>query len=188
MKRYIVFAGVNGAGKTTLFHTSGMWKKLPRVNIDEIVRESGSWQNPQEVFEAGKKAVRLIKQFFSEGVSFNQETTLCGKGILQNIKYAKDNGYRVELHFVGLETSDIAKKRVTKRVAAGGHGVPDADIDRRYSEGLKNLALVLPLCDAAEIYDNTIEFRKIACYENGKCVQRDRFFPDWFRGIIETTD
>ncbi len=36
MKKYILFVGVNGAGKTTLFQTVGIYKVLPRVNMDEI--------------------------------------------------------------------------------------------------------------------------------------------------------
>ena len=79
MKRYIVFAGVNGAGKTTLYQTNPEMQKLPRVNLDEIVREKGNWENLTDVSLAARKAISLINEFLSEGVSFNQETTLCGK-------------------------------------------------------------------------------------------------------------
>ena len=79
MKRYVIFAGVNGAGKTTLYQTNENIKKLPRVNVDEIVRDFGSWENFSDVVTAGRKAVALINDYFSKGMSFNQETTLCGK-------------------------------------------------------------------------------------------------------------
>ena len=112
MKKYIVFAGVNGAGKTTFYQTYPEMMNMPRVNVDEIVRGLGDWKNPKDVAEAGRIAVRAIKQYFDEGRSFNQETTLCGKSILRNIQRAKDYGYYIELYYVGLESADLAKKRV----------------------------------------------------------------------------
>ena len=89
MKKYVLFAGVNGAGKTTLYQTNIGLETLPRVNVDEIVREFGSWNNLTDITVAGRKAVELINGFFDNGVSFNQETTLCGKSILRNIRKAK---------------------------------------------------------------------------------------------------
>ena len=58
MEKYVLFAGVNGAGKTTLYQANTGLKALPRVNVDEIVREFGSWNNPADVAAAGRKAVR----------------------------------------------------------------------------------------------------------------------------------
>ena len=112
MKKYVLFAGVNGAGKTTLYQTNTGLKTLLRVNVDEIVREFGNWNNPADVAVAGRKAVELISRYFDDGVSFNQETTLCGKSILRNIRKAKELQYSVELYFVGLNTVELAKERV----------------------------------------------------------------------------
>lgn len=78
MKRYILIAGVNGAGKSTLYYTMDSLKNMPRVNTDEIVRTFGDWKNPSDVIKAGKTAVRRVEEYFAKGVSFNQETTLCG--------------------------------------------------------------------------------------------------------------
>ena len=39
-----------------------------------------------DILKAGKIAVGLINEYFSDGVSFNQETTLCGKTIEKNIQ------------------------------------------------------------------------------------------------------
>ena len=99
MKRYILIAGVNGAGKSTLYQALDYLQGMPRINIDEIVREFGDWKNPSDIAEAGRIAVGLRKDYFEKGISFNQETTLCGKSILENIKYAKQLGYEIELHY-----------------------------------------------------------------------------------------
>ena len=184
MKRYIVFAGVNGAGKTTLYQTNPEMQKLPRVNLDEIVREKGNWENMTDVSLAARKAISLINEFLSEGVSFNQETTLCGKSILNTIRRAKRLHYRVEIYFVGLETPDLAKQRVLQRMQAGGHGVPEEDIERRYYESIKNLAMIMPICDHVELYDNSESFRQIATIELGRCVDKDNNTPGWCEPLI----
>lgn len=132
MKKYVLIAGVNGAGKSTLYQTLQSLQTMPRVNTDEILREFGDWRNTKDVMTAGKIAVKKIAQYFNEGITFNQETTLCGKSILRNIEIAKNREYFIELHYVGVETVDIAKKRVWERVNQGGHGIPERDIERRY--------------------------------------------------------
>ena len=101
MKKYVVIAGVNGAGKSTLYQTDDNLKDLPRVNVDEIIKEIGDWKNVLDVFTAGKIAVKKIAEYFGNGISFNQETTLCGKLIIRNIMKAKSLGYFFELHYVG---------------------------------------------------------------------------------------
>lgn len=112
MKKYIIFAGVNGAGKSTLYQTNQSLGNMPRINVDEIVRGFGNWKNSQDVMRAGKIAVHQINECFRQGISFNQETTLCGKSIINNIKKAKDLGYRIEMYFVGVDSVRTAKQRV----------------------------------------------------------------------------
>lgn len=187
MKRYILFAGVNGAGKTTLYHTSEKYKTLPRINVDEIVKEYGSWENYNDVARAGRTAVSLIRRYLSEGISFNQETTLCGRTILRNIRVAKERGYRVEIYFVGLDSVELAKLRVQDRVRNGGHGIPEEDIERRYFESIEHLKIVMPMCDHVELYDNTQSFRQVAVFEHGVCVDKDGQIPDWCRELIDNS-
>ncbi len=93
MKKYVLIAGVNGAGKSTLYQSLQSLRDMPRVNTDEILREIGDWRNMGDVVAAGKIAVRKLSQYFDEEITFNQETTLCGKSILNNIDKAKKRGY-----------------------------------------------------------------------------------------------
>ena len=102
MKKYIIIAGVNGAGKSTLYQTIDSLKEMPRVNVDEIVREIGEWQNIGDVLKAGKIAVEKIKKYFDEGVTFNQETTLCGKSIVRNVLKAKEKILKSILIILGV--------------------------------------------------------------------------------------
>ena len=183
MKKYIVIAGVNGAGKSTLYQTIPGLKAMPRVNTDEILKGFGDWRNIQDVMCAGKIAVRKMSEYFSQGVTFNQETTLCGKTIIQTIQKAKALGYCVEVHYIGVETPDIAKSRVALRVQRGGHGIPEADIERRFTETFVNLNKILPICDLVIFYDNTEKFRRFAIYRNGSPARISQRIPDWFKQL-----
>ena len=185
MKKYILIAGVNGAGKSTLYQSLQSLRVMPRVNTDEILRDFGDWRNMADVMTAGKIAVKKIAKYLDEGITFNQETTLCGKSILNNIANAKERGYFIELHYVGVESVDIAKERVAVRVKKGGHGISEKDIERRYIDTFYNLKIVLPECDLAAFYDNTIEFRRFAIYKNGKLVRVSHEVPLWYKKFEE---
>lgn len=180
MKKYIIVAGVNGAGKSTLYQTNNYLKNMPRINVDEIVREIGNWQNTNDIFKAGKLAVQKIKNYFEKGITFNQETTLCGKSVIKNILKAKELGYSIELHYIGVESVEIAKERVKHRVEQGGHGIPPNDIEKRYVETFKQLNSILKDCNLIAFYDNTTEFRRFAICKNGKLVRISHKVPRWF--------
>lgn len=119
MKKYILIAGVNGSGKSTLYQSLQSLHDIQRVNTDEILKEFGDWRNRTDIMTAGKMAVKKIARYFDEGITFNQETTLCGKSILSNIAKAKKRGYFIELHYIGVENADIAKERVAMRYKTG---------------------------------------------------------------------
>lgn len=77
MKRYILYAGVNGAGKSTLYQTTKCKDSMPRINTNKIVRQIGEWTKTSDIMKAGKIAVARLNQYMEDGITFNQETTLC---------------------------------------------------------------------------------------------------------------
>lgn len=158
---YIVFAGVNGAGKSTLFRT-GMWHHgaisptLPRVNSDEIIADNGwDWRSEADQIKAGKLAVRLMRSYFANRESFNQETTLTGTSILQNIRRAHGEGYCIVMFYVCVSDPAIANDRIAHRGETGGHLIDESVVNRRYDASLSNLASIIELCDETYLYDNT---------------------------------
>lgn len=185
MPRYVVFAGVNGSGKTTLYQSNKKIQDMLRVNVDEIVRGIGEWDNSKDVIKAGKIAVSQIKLYFSEKQSFNQETTLCDNSIIKNIMEAKKLGYIIELYYVGLDSADLAIDRVKNRVANGGHGIPDENIRKRYDQSIRQLLKVREYCDKIELYDNSKVFKRIAVYENAKWNLTTNDIPIWCKNIIK---
>ena len=84
MPTYTIFAGVNGAGKTSIYKSIyyDENKLEKRINTDEMVARIGSWKDTNLQIKCAREAVRLIKRYLEEGISFNQETTLCGNSII----------------------------------------------------------------------------------------------------------
>jgi predicted ABC-type ATPase len=183
MKKYVLIAGVNGAGKSTLYQTIDSLKNMKRINTDEIVKSFGNWKNTADVMKAGKIAVTEINNAFNMGISLNQETTLCGNSIIKNIERAKALNYEIELHYVGVDSVEIAKKRIAYRVEHGGHGIPDKDVERRYVESLNRLKLVIDKCNLAVLYDNTETFNRFAIYKNGTLINLSDNIPLWYKNL-----
>lgn len=121
-----------------------------------------------------------MNAYLQEGVIFNQETTLCGHTIFRTIHRAKQSGYGIELHYVGVDSPKIAKQRIAERVKMGGHGIPDKDVEKRFEESLSNLHKIIGLCDLAALYDNTTDFRRFAIYKSGEIVRLSKNIPQWF--------
>ena len=170
IKKFTIFAGVNGAGKSTLFYLEKSSDLGIRLNCDEILSSLGlKWEESRAQILAGKKLLQLQRECIESGVSCNQETTLCGQSIFNAVKQAKEAGYTILLRYVGVETAEIAKERVRKRIESGGHGISDETIERRFVTSQENFLKIYPLCNEVIIYDNTKQMQCAAMMiTNGK--------------------
>lgn len=190
LKVYTIFAGVNGSGKSTFYRTLADDFGI-RVNVDEIVKErfNNDWRNPEVQINAGRIAVKLLRECLQGDMSFNQETTLTGHSILSNIKKAKENGFMIDLFYVGLESVELSIERVSQRVKKGGHGINEEDLCRRYASSFKNLKLVLPLCNKVQIYDNSREWfdalNPLLIVINGKTEYWDKGCPLYLTDVLK---
>jgi len=154
---YIV-AGCNGAGKTTASYTI-----LPEildchefVNADEIAKGISPFQPEKVAIEAGRIMLYRIEHLLNANLTFAFETTLASKIYRNYILKAQAKGYKITLLFFWLQTVDLAKKRVQKRVSEGGHDIDTRIIERRYLSGIRNLFdIYLPIVDEALIFDNS---------------------------------
>lgn len=187
-RKAIIFAGVNGAGKSTFYNMSQDipdFKETIRINTDEIVREIGDWKNDADQMKAGKIGIKLRNKAISEGKSFNEETTLCGKTIIKLFEKLKENSYKIDLYYVGLKNSDIALERIKNRVANGGHDIPAEKVRKRYEESRNNLEKVIPFCDSVSVFDNSESFRRLATIKEGKLIQKTDKVPFWFNSKLK---
>lgn len=185
-----IFAGVNGAGKTTLYYNElELGKDLgKRINIDEIVSSFGDWRSRKDQFRASKIALKLRKSYISTKQDFNLETTLCGSSIISLFDTLKQNGYYINLYYIGLDSISLAKERVKIRVAKGGHNIDEKLIEKRYGESLDNLATIANLCDKVVIFDNSTtkenkkEYIKLLEYSNG--ILKTHQHREYLNGVM----
>jgi predicted ABC-type ATPase len=190
-KVYTIFAGVNGAGKSTFFRMLNLDFGV-RINTDEIVRDqfNHDWENPNTQLTAARIAVRRRKDCLDGGISLNQETTLVGHSIITVIAKAKAKGFKINLYYVGLESVELSIERVEIRKRAGGHGIPEDDLKRRYANSFENLARVLPLCDSVQIYDNsgsgTFEIiNPLLVVKEGQLIKWDKKCPQYLKNALK---
>ena len=181
MPTFYLFAGINGAGKTSFYRAIAEGMDLgERVSIDETAATLGSWLDPVIQVRAGRVALKQAFTHIDDGVTFNQETTLPGAVIVRQLREAKAAGFTVILYFLGVDRVETAIERVHRRVAKGGHGIPESLIRRRWENMPEALGKILPYCDLAYFYDNTERFRQIVLLEGDRLVDADPPLPDWF--------
>lgn len=180
MSEYIIIAGPNGSGKSTLYNISGEYADIEYMNMDSLVRSITTGDELHDYIHATGIIMQKIDDCFKKNKSFVQESTLTGKTIQSNIQRAKDADYKITIHFIGLDSETIAKKRIKHRAATGGHDIPAKDIERRYKLSFEKIKELIPIADEIFFYDNSDRFIKVAKYVNGKCIWENRELPRWY--------
>ena len=89
----------------------------------------------------------------SAGLDVVVETTLATLTHARRVRAWREAGYRVELVYLRLPSVEHSIARVARRVAEGGHGIPEADLRRRFPRSLDYLETVYkPIVDAWEVW------------------------------------
>ena len=181
MPTLYVVAGPNGCGKSTLTRTS-RFVGVVLIDPDAIARDV----SPNSPGRAAREALRRRFNALHSGSPHIVETILAGSGILQHMRRARTAGYRIDLHFVSLDSADQALYRIRNRVALGGHDVPEEDVRRRFSRSLDNLPAAIFLSDEVRFYDNTDHahpYREVASFAQGNWWTARRL-PDWTKTAL----
>lgn len=167
-----IFAGPNGSGKSTLKVTiSAAGHDLgPFINADEIAaglaraaRESGvrieqSAFEKQAFVDAGERRQEALER----GATFSFETVFSHPSKLQFMKLTSAHGFFLRLLFVSTENAALNVARVKKRVAEGGHDVPEDKIVSRYARTMALLPQACLLADEAFLFDNSGSAMRLA--------------------------
>ena len=96
----------------------------------------------------------LIREYFAARRSFITETVLAAKAYRHHALTAKANGYRVTLAYVGLPTIDECLDRIAKRVAGGGHPVPEELVRSRWARSHEGLLWFAQHIDEVDVFSN----------------------------------
>lgn len=180
----IVLAGPNGAGKSSFYEQYFAASGLPFVNPDILANGLPAVDDETKATQAAAIA-ELSRQFFiAQRISFITETVLSDPIGDKVAKFAaaRQLGYFLDVHFIGLDSAALSQARVIDRVSRGGHDVPDDRIFSRYPRTLANLARLLDVADQLSIYDNSEisrPHRLVAVLENGKLISITSPLPIW---------
>jgi predicted ABC-type ATPase len=143
MREIIIIAGPNGAGKTSFAR-----EYLPEeragfafVNADEIARTISDLRLSQAQIDmrAARAMLDQIDAFIAASADFVIETTLASLTYATKIPAWRQAGYRIILFYLRLPNVEASIERVKRRVAAGGHDIPEDVIRRRFAKSLNYL-------------------------------------------------
>jgi predicted ABC-type ATPase len=137
MPKIIIVAGPNGAGKTTFAaEYLRAQKHIEFVNADELARGLAVEGLSKSLLDirAGRMMLERIEELARCGTDFAFETTLATLTYAQKIPSWQHAGYVVALVYLRLPTVEVSIDRVRKRVEAGGHGIPEEIIRRRFDK------------------------------------------------------
>jgi predicted ABC-type ATPase len=159
VKEIIIVAGPNGAGKTSFAnqYLPAVQEGLVYVNADEIAREliAAGAETGSVNIAAGRLMLERLDALTKAGTEVMFETTLATRIYVRRIALWQRAGYTVSLIYLRLPHVDASLSRVAKRVAAGGHDIPEATIRQRFSRSLQYLdSLYKPLVDDWYIWES----------------------------------
>lgn len=173
-----LLAGPNGAGKSSLFDlVIGPTTHLEFVDADLIAAARWPEDPAGRSYDAAVVAAERRAELIEARRSFVTETVFSHSSKLELVEVAVDAGYLVALHVVAVPEA-LAVARVTNRVQAGGHIVPEQKIRERFTRLWPLVAEAIGQVSTATVYDNTraaTPFRVVARFERGHSIGR----PDW---------
>jgi len=125
------------------------------VNLDEIARGLSPLEPRAADRAAARVALARARELMRSGVTFAMETTLAGRTHRELVAAARADGLRVGLLYFAVADVGLCLERVARRVAEGGHDVPEADVRRRFARSPANFALLAALADRWRLLDAT---------------------------------
>ena len=159
MPTLVLLAGPNGAGKTTFIN--GFLRRRAEVfryvNPDEVARGLTGAGTGRDL-AAGRLVLERLEALFADRADVVLETTLASRSHAVRIRDWKAAGYRVELVYLRPPSAEFSVMRVARRVAQGGHGIPEETLRCRFALSLDYLETVYkPIVDQWEVYASSDE-------------------------------
>lgn len=159
MPDIIIVAGPNGAGKTSFANEflPHARRNFAYVNADEIARGltvEGESAAARDV-AAARLMLAQLDELAQRSADFMFETTLANLTYAVRIPRWRAAGFRVALIYLRLPSVEASIERVQRRVAAGGHAIPESVIRRRFDRSLEYLDRIYkPIVDEWSVWDS----------------------------------
>jgi predicted ABC-type ATPase len=153
----IIIAGPNGAGKTTFGdrYLSREDRRFEFVNADEFARGLDAHEAQPSDISAGRLMLARVDELVRVNADFAIETTLATLIYARRIPVWRGKSYVVSLTYLRLSSVEESIDRVRRRVAAGGHGIPEETIRRRFAKSRQYFeAVYKPLVDEWYLWDS----------------------------------
>ena len=171
----LVIAGPNGSGKSTLIRQLQSESTFPfpenYINADDIERalapDVADTKAERERL-AFREARSRRQQFREEGVSHSFETVFSHTSNLLDLQRLRSAGFDLTLCWVATQNASLNVERVNRRVAAGGHDIPEDKIRARYVRSLQFLPRAAETAHLTYVYDNSDSLLLIGHFTKGE--------------------
>jgi predicted ABC-type ATPase len=127
------------------------------VNADVIAEGLAAFRPESAALEAGRIMLRRLAELGRARADLAFESTLAGRSAFRVLNGLVYTGYDIHIFYLWLPSPELAVARVRRRVALGGHGVPEIVVRRRFQRSLINFYhLYRPLATTWRVYDGSV--------------------------------
>jgi predicted ABC-type ATPase len=178
MPTLYIIAGPNGVGKTTFAdsYLPDEAKQLEFVNADLIARGLSPYDPDSVTVDAGRIALKRIRELIAQRKGFTWETTMSGRSAARWLRQAGEAGYHRKAYFLWVPDPEILIRRIRQRVAEGGHDIAEALSKRRFLKTIQNFfGIYRHLVDDWKLYENDLPAPRLLAVQKGsRLAFRDR--------------
>lgn len=177
MPTLYIIAGPNGVGKTTFAdkYLPDEAKQLEFVNADLIARGLSPYDPDAVSIEAGKIALRRIRELINQRIGFTWETTMSGRTAVGWLREAREAGYILKCYFLWVRDPEVVIRRIRQRVGEGGHNIAEDVSRRRFLKTIQNFfTLYRQVVNSWKLFENDEPGPRLVAVEKlGRLVIRD---------------
>jgi len=177
MPTLYIIAGPNGVGKTTFAdrYLPDEAQQLEFVNADLIARGLSPYDPDSVGIEAGRIALKRIRELISHRIGFTWETTMSGKTSVVWLRQARDAGYVLKAYFLWVRNPETTIRRIRQRVVEGGHNITEDVSRRRFFKTIQNFFTIYrPVMTSWKLFQNELPGPRLLAVEKcGRLVLRD---------------
>jgi predicted ABC-type ATPase len=139
---------------------------------------------PHNSYLASVLADAIRRELLAARRTFTFETVMSSADKLDFMREARVAGYRVYLYFVATDDPAINLDRVRRRVAQGGHAVPEDKVKERYVRSIGWMTDACSIAHRAFVFDNSGSRHRLLVQVNlgDEMLLETARLPRWFTG------